>query len=587
MNTDSFTSRETSHTTSGSFALLWRYLREVPFLLWALLPNCVLAVILGAGYQLFIWCSGKLAECSSMGSCAELPICLGFSITPGFAWLAALSVTLIVLRIVQWNLFEALGQLSARGLLRKMIRGIGRVRTTFFDEYPSGKIINRLVKDTDSLRVYGPIRIGDTLSSLAELIIVAVVISFASPIAALVSIPTFLLFVYVQRNLAPMLQHIMVLRSARFGEVLHRESDIIEGVRTFVLYGQLPALMQRLTDSVYGFMQMHFLRGQIEAWGRLICDLGVALYACAVLCAVSIGIHYGTISAVLGVVIITASARLGTIFSWLTWSMGQLFETAGHARRVFEYVDLPPEDTQEGATPKAHHTTETEGALSFHSYSMSYRAHTPIILKDISLTIERNTRVGLIGRTGAGKTSLVQALFRMVFVHSGDIRVGSHSLLGMPIDQARALFAVVPQDPYLFEGTIRSNIDRLGEYNDSELREALAKTQLTLDLDMQLLEGGSNLSLGQRQLLCLARVIVTKRPFVIMDEPTSAVDTITDAVIQSVLRTALHDRTIITIAHRLETLARMDRIVELEDGVVVKDGPPSLLLPLITAEELG
>jgi ABC-type multidrug transport system fused ATPase/permease subunit len=157
----------------------------------------------------------------------------------------------------------------------------------------------------------------------------------------------------------------------------------------------------------------------------------------------------------------------------------------------------------------------------------------------------------------------------------------------MPIDQARALFAVVPQDPYLFEGTIRSNIDRLGEYNDSELREALAKTQLSLDLDMQLLEGGSNLSLGQRQLLCLARVIVTKRPFVIMDEPTSAVDTITDAAIQSALRTALHDRTIITIAHRLETLARMDRIVELEDGVVVKDGPPSLLLPLITPEELG
>jgi ABC-type multidrug transport system fused ATPase/permease subunit len=384
-----------------------------------------------------------------------------------------------------------------------------------------------------------------------------------------------------------MLQHIMVLRSARFGEVLHRESDIIEGVRTFVLYGQLPALMRRLTDAVYGFMQMHFLRGQIEAWGRLICDLGVAFYACAVLCAVSIGIHYGTVSAVLGVVILTASARLGTIFSWLTWSMGQLFETAGHARRVFEYVDLPSEETEEGATPAAHPATNSEGALSFHSYSMSYRAHTPIILKDLSLTIEPNTTVGLIGRTGAGKTSLVQALFRMVFVHSGDIRIGSQSLLGMPIEQARALFAVVPQDPYLFEGTIRSNIDRLGEYSDHELRHALARTQLTLDLDMQLLEGGSNLSLGQRQLLCLARVLVTKSPFVIMDEPTSAVDTITDAVIQSVLKTALHDRTIITIAHRLETLARMDRIIELEDGVIVRDGPPSSILLQITPEELG
>jgi len=175
----------------------------------------------------------------------------------------------------------------------------------------------------------------------------------------------------------------------------------------------------------------------------------------------------------------------------------------------------------------------------------------------------------------------------MVYVHGGDIRVGQTSLFDLPIEQARALFAVVPQDPYLFEGTIRSNLDRVGEYTDEELRTALRKAQLSLDLEMSLLEGGSNLSVGQRQLLCLARVIVTKRPFVIMDEPTSAVDTITDAAIQAVLATALADRTIITIAHRLETLARMDRIVELEDGVIVRDGPREAILPLITPDELA
>lgn len=587
MSADNFTSTETSRGTSGSFILLWRYLREVPFLLWALVPNCLLALVLGVGYQFFIWLSGKLAECSSAGACERLSVTTGITVIPSLSLLVTIAVAVLILRIFQWTLFEALGQLATRGLIRKVISGIGRVRTTFFDEYPSGKIINRLVKDTDSLRVFGPIRIGDSLSSLVELAIVAVVISLASPLAALISLPTFLLFVYVQRNLAPMLQHIMVLRSARFGEVLHRESDIIEGVRTFVLYDQLPALMQRLTSAVYGFMQMHFLRGQIEAWGRLICDLGVAVYSFAILCAVTVGIHYGTLSAVLGVLIITASARLGTIFSWLTWSTGQLFETAGHARRVFEYVDLPAEETEEGATPQTGTTVPANGDLSFVNYSMSYRERTPLILKSLSLTIENRSKVGLIGRTGAGKSSLVQSLFRMVYVHGGDIRVGSHTLLGMPIDQARALFAVVPQDPYLFEGTIRSNIDRLGEYSDTVLRNALSETQLTLDLDMPLLEGGSNLSLGQRQLLCLARVIVTKRPFVIMDEPTSAVDTITDAIMQSVLRTALRDRTIITIAHRLETLAHMDRIIELENGVIVRDGPPAAIMPLITAEELG
>jgi ABC-type multidrug transport system fused ATPase/permease subunit len=157
----------------------------------------------------------------------------------------------------------------------------------------------------------------------------------------------------------------------------------------------------------------------------------------------------------------------------------------------------------------------------------------------------------------------------------------------MPIEQARSLFAVVPQDPYLFEGTVRSNVDRMGQFADEQVSAALNAVQLPLDLSANLLEGGSNLSLGQRQLVCLARVVLSKRPFVIMDEPTSGVDAITDAIIQGVLRDALRDRTIITIAHRLETLARMDRIIELEHGVIVRDGTPREIMRVITPEELA
>jgi ATP-binding cassette subfamily C (CFTR/MRP) protein 1 len=157
----------------------------------------------------------------------------------------------------------------------------------------------------------------------------------------------------------------------------------------------------------------------------------------------------------------------------------------------------------------------------------------------------------------------------------------------MPIAQARGLFAVVPQDPYLFQGTIRANLDRLGEYSDDVLRGALIRVGMDRELDAPVSEGGGNLSLGERQLLCLARVIVSKKPFVIMDEPTSGVDTITDAAIQQVLRTELYDRTIITIAHRLETLARQDRIIELEAGRVLRDGTPAEVLPLLTHDELG
>jgi len=589
MSTETFTTEETSRDTRGSFTLLVRLLWEAPFMLGSLIPVAVAALVTTGGYQIFVWMSGLLAECPGKETCPAATLGWGIEVVPDLSTLILLALVIVSVRIAQWIVFEVGGQLALRGLFRKMVKGLGHVRTTFFDEYPSGKIINRVINDTDELRSMGPMRIGDTVTSLVELIVAAAVISFASPVAALVTIPIFALFVYIQRNVAPMLQRLVILRSARFGEVLHRETDVIEGVRCFVLYDQIPALMGRVSDSVYRFMQTHFLRGRIEAWGRCISEMGVAVFGSIVLAAVSIGIQSGRISQVLGVVIISVAFRLGTVFHWLSWSIGMLFEIAGHARRVFEYVDLPHEESEEGQLPNSEkfYQTPMQGDLTFEGYSMSYRATTPAILRDLSVKIRQGSKVGLIGRTGAGKSSMVQALFRMVYVRGGDIRIGETSLLGIPVEQARALFAVVPQDPYLFEGTIRSNIDRLGEFSDGEVETALRTVRLSFPLGMQLREGGSNLSLGQRQLLCLARVILSKRPVVVMDEPTSGVDTITDAIVQNVLRTSLRDRTIITVAHRLETLARFDRIIELEDGAIIRDGTPAEIVPRITPEELA
>jgi ABC-type multidrug transport system fused ATPase/permease subunit len=570
---DTFTTEESSSGTLGSFKLLWRFVKRVSFLRWAFLPNLLLALLASTGYQLFLWLSGRFAECSSNNSCQALTLPLGINLTPSLSAISCIAVCIYLTRTIQWNLFETGSQLAIRGLLKDMVHGVARARTTFFDEYPSGKIINRLVKDSDSLRLYAPIRIGDTVNSIVEVLVIAIAISFANKVAALFAVPVLLFFLYVQRNLAPMLQHLMVLRSARFGEVLHRESDVIEGVRDFALYNQLPALSKRLTDSVYRFMQMHFLRGRVEAWGRLLSDLSLAFYGAGIVICVHLASSSGALEPVLGAIIITASLRLGSAFAWLTWSLGQIFESAGHARRVFEYVDLPSEDSEEGNKPAKNLelNAPVAGDLTFSDYTMSYRSNTPLIINNLNLTIKRGSKVGIVGRTGSGKSSFVQALFRMVYVHSGDISIGSTSLLAMDLDRARGLFAVVPQDPYLFEDTLRSNLDRLGEHTDTELNAALQTVRLSLDLDTPMIEGGQNLSFGERQLICLARVILSNRPFVIMDEPTSGVDSITDAIMQAVLRTALRDRTVITIAHRIETLAKMDRIIELKDGRVLRD----------------
>jgi len=587
MATDSFTTEETAKGLRGSIPLLLRYLREVPVLRLLILPNFILATLTALAYQLFVWLSGNLAECEGKSLCpVTLPI-IGLEINLTVSILALLTVLIFLIRIVQWTGFESGGQIAALPLFKRMTAGLSRVRTTFFDEYPSGKVINRVVRDFDQLKLLGPMRIGDSSIALVDLSVAAIVISLVSPLAALISVPAFLVFLYVQSNVAPMLQRIMVLRSVRFGEVLHRESDIIEGARSYLLYGHTAELLKRFRDSVLGYMQMHFLRGQIEAWGRFWCDVAVAIYSFITLITVAYGLHSNTVSPVLGALVVTAVFRLGGIFGWLSWSLGFLFETAGQARRVFDYVDLPAEEADEGITIPQTSSFECKGDLEITSYSMSYRPSSPLILDDLNLKIVRGTKIGIVGRTGAGKSSLMQALFRMVYVRGGDIKIGRQSIYSLSAVDARKYFAVVPQDPYLFEGSIRSNLDRYATNSDETLNSALTLVSLSLDLNTQIQEGGTNLSLGQRQLLCLARVILSKATFVIMDEPTSGVDTITDSIIHSVLRTVLADRTVLTIAHRLETLARVDRVIELRNGKIVQDGPPDLVMKVLTAEDLA
>jgi len=202
------------------------------------------------------------------------------------------------------------------------------------------------------------------------------------------------------------------------------------------------------------------------------------------------------------------------------------------------------------------------------NYSMSYRMGTPIILSSLNLKLPEGSKAALIGRTGSGKTSLMQALMRMVYVHEGDIRIGGQSIFEWDVRELRKLFGVVPQSPYLFAGTIRSNLDRMGTLSNSALEGALKSVGLYFSLDQTVNEGGHNFSVGERQLICLARVIAAGRSIVLMDEPTSGLDPETDARISEVLRTALKDKTVLTIAHRQESLGNYDRIIEMQNGKV-------------------
>ncbi|MDA0791871.1 MAG: ATP-binding cassette domain-containing protein, partial [Proteobacteria bacterium] len=327
---------------------------------------------------------------------------------------------------------------------------------------------------------------------------------------------------------------------------------------------------------------------RLMGWGMLWMGAISAGYAIIVYGFLIYGLHGGLISTGLAAVIITAVFNLNSTFFGLAWDMSFLGETASHARRAFFMIDLPDQITQESRLhPVAGSTQQTlSGDIRFEEYSMSYRAGQPLILDGLTLTIPYGQKVGIMGRTGAGKSSLMQALFRMVYHQGGDIRIGDISIFDVDIHCLRRHFGVVPQDPYLFSGTIRFNlVGELTRIPDERLAEVLTSVGLDLDLDARVLEGGRDYSVGERQLLCIARLILLDKQYILMDEPTSALDRRTDDQMQRLMSTALADRTVITIAHRLESLERYDLILELADGRLLRQGSPAELISLPDSPE--
>ncbi|KAK6214962.1 ABC transporter [Colletotrichum tabaci] len=279
------------------------------------------------------------------------------------------------------------------------------------------------------------------------------------------------------------------------------------------------------------------------------------------------------------------------------------------AERVVEYSDLQTED-QGGIQPPA--TWPTEGRLEVKDLVVSYAEDLSPVLKGLSFSVNKNERVGVVGRTGAGKSSLTLALFRFLEARSGSIHVDGLDISKVKLHELRSRLAIIPQDPVLFSGSIRSNLDPFDNQSDADLRDSLQRVHLVdsnpstpgepssyaavaaagtsaaapaLDasqkntnvfrnLNSPISEGGGNLSQGQRQLLCLARAIVSRPKVMVLDEATSAVDMTTDALIQRSIREEFNDSTLIVIAHRLSTIADFDRILVLSDGAVAEYGSP-------------
>jgi ABC-type multidrug transport system fused ATPase/permease subunit len=328
----------------------------------------------------------------------------------------------------------------------------------------------------------------------------------------------------------------------------------------------------------------------------------VIILAAAGLAIISVASHSGLTAGTVGLAM-SYALQITQSLNWIVRQTVEVETNIVSVERVLEYAALPSEAPEIISKNRPPISWPSQGAVTFDNYSTRYRPGLDLVLKNINLSIKPKEKIGVVGRTGAGKSSLTLALFRIIEPAEGNVSIDNLNTSTIGLLDLRRRLAIIPQDAALFEGTVRDNLDPGHVHDDTELWSVLGKPTSTIhphvivltlpdharlkdhissmpgQLDATINEGGSNLSSGQRQLVSLARALLTPSNILVLDEATAAVDVETDAMLQTTLRSSMfNNRTIITIAHRINTILDSDRIIVLDKGEVKEFDSPAELV---------
>ncbi|CAK4768591.1 unnamed protein product, partial [Aphanomyces euteiches] len=362
--------------------------------------------------------------------------------------------------------------------------------------------------------------------------------------------------------------------------VINIISETINGITTIRAFGMTRTFATK-SREVLDHNQSYFMIYRVSTrWLQMRLDwISAVVLAGVSFISVASKSSIGVMAAGLG---LTYASQMSAFLSRATMNMCTIENIMTCVERLEHYSSL---DT-EGDTCEEMEVTPAEwpaqGTISFESYTMRYRDHLDLVLRDVSFVANGGEKVGICGRTGSGKSSLMVALFRMVEAASGCIKIDGVDISRVNIHALRSRLTIIPQDPVLFSGSLRFNIDPSKQVVDADLWAVLKKVHLAgcLEggLDFQVAEKGSNLSVGQRQLLCIARALLRQSRVVVLDEATANIDLESDRLIQQTIKECFRDVTMLIIAHRLDTIIDSDRILVMDRGSVIEYDSPQVLL---------
>ncbi|KAI3763370.1 hypothetical protein L1987_53827 [Smallanthus sonchifolius] len=458
------------------------------------------------------------------------------------------SIVFVYLR----SLFATLmGLKASKSFFQKFTDSVFAAPMVFFDSTPVGRILTRVSSDLSVIDFDIPFSVVFAISAGIELLATIGIMASVTWQVLIVAIFAIVASKYVQGYYQPTARELMRINGTTKAPVMNYASETSLGVATIRAFK----------------MQDRFFKEYLKLVDR---DASTSIFSNATLEWLILRTE-----AFSNLTLITAG------FLLVYTPKGSV----SPVERIKQFMHIPPEKPAIVENNRPPSSWPSKGKIQFEDLKLRYRPNTPLVLKGITCTFKEGTRVGIVGRTGSGKTTLITALFRLVEPDSGRILIDGLNICPIGLKDLRMKLSVIPQEPTLFRGSIRTNMDPLGLHSDDEIWKALEKCQLKNIisrlpnlLDSSVSDEGENWSAGQRQLFCLGRVLLRRNKILVLDEATASIDSATDVILQRIIREEFSSCTVITVAHRVPTVIDSDKVMVLSFGEMVEYDEPSKLM---------
>ncbi|KAK9899697.1 P-loop containing nucleoside triphosphate hydrolase protein [Cystobasidium minutum MCA 4210] len=498
---------------------------------------------------------------------------------------------------------------SSRRLHAREVTSIFRTPLSYFEDKPIGRILSRFSQDLYVTDFELPMAFGNLVGLGVEMLATIIILTIAAPYVGIILFGTIVICVLAQRFYVRTSRQVrrmdLIAKSPLY--TLFAETMDTAGLKTIRAMRAQESLSKQCIAKGNSSQVPYYLMWALKKWLNLVLGMVVTIINVG-LVTVAVAFRSKTSSGLLAVALVQATSLVFTL-SFVVLAAAE-FETCLVAvSRIQEVIELPREEdgTGNGALPLiladsdekgggpdekagsipskvAHTDWITAGSIMFQNVVLRYKPELPPALNSISFKVQGGQKVGIVGRTGCGKSTVLQALFRMIECESGQIHIDGIDIRQLPRKTLRQALTIIPQDPLLLELSVRENLDLENVKTDQEIWAALEKTQckplieaLPDKLDTIIAGDGGNFSRGERQLLAMTRALLRSKKILVLDEASSSLDVATDATIQKVLREVFANCTIIAIAHRLNTLLDFDQVIVLSHGEVIETGKPSEL----------